>query len=209
MTDINIVHSDAVKWAKEYQGPLFHALLCDPPYHLTSITKRFGKNGSAPAQFGKDGAFSRASRGFMGQAWDGGDVAFDPETWAAFSSVMHPGAFGMALASSRGWHRLAVAIEDAGFIIHPSIFGWVFGSGFPKATRVKGDERFDGHRYGAQALKPALEPIIVFQKPYDGRPLDNITQTGAAWARRKSHPINGWMQPTHLGMVQGMNIRLK
>jgi hypothetical protein len=38
---------------------------------------------------------------------------------------------------------------------------------------------FDGHRYGLQALKPALEPIIVFQKPYEGRPIDNIMATGA------------------------------
>lgn len=38
---------------------------------------------------------------------------------------------------------------------------------------------FSGHRYGRQALKPALEPIIVFQKPYDGSPLDSITTTGA------------------------------
>jgi len=36
-----------------------------------------------------------------------------------------------------------------------------------------------GHRYGGQAIKPALEPIIVFQKPYDGSPVDNITSTGA------------------------------
>lgn len=38
---------------------------------------------------------------------------------------------------------------------------------------------FAGHRYGLQALKPALEPIIVFQKPYAGRPIDCITATGA------------------------------
>ena len=42
----------------------------DPPYHLTSIVKRFGKEGSAPAQFGTDGRYSRASVGFMGKVWD-------------------------------------------------------------------------------------------------------------------------------------------
>jgi hypothetical protein len=52
-------------------------------------------------------------------------------------------------------------------------------SGFPKATRVKGHEEFDGHRYGTQALKPALEPIIVFQKPYEGKPVENIVESGA------------------------------
>jgi hypothetical protein len=173
------IHRRTVRWwAAYHSGPEFHAMLCDPPYHLTSITKRFGGADSAPAQFGTDGAFARASRGFMGKQWDGGNVAFNPDTWAALATHLYPGAFGMAFASSRGWHRMAVAIEDAGLIIHPSIFGWSFGSGFPKATRVP-DERFNGHRYGLQALKPALEPIIVFQKPYQGRPIDNIVETGA------------------------------
>ena len=69
-------------------------------------------------------------------------------------------------------------MEDAGLIIHPSIFGWGFGSGFPKATRID-DERFSGYRYGLQSLKPALEPIIVAQVPYQGRSVESITQTGA------------------------------
>jgi site-specific DNA-methyltransferase (adenine-specific) len=174
-----IYNEDAVAWAKNYTGEPFHALLTDAPYHLTSIVKRFGKKGSAPAQFGKDGVFSRASKGFMGTQWDGGDLAFRPETWEAFGKVLHPGAFGMAFSASRNWHRMAVAIEDAGFVLHPTIFLWAYGSGFPKATRVKGHEEFDGHRYGLQALKPAVEPIIVFQKPYEGKPVENIVRTGA------------------------------
>lgn len=269
MTEINIHAGDAVKWANEYEGELFHALLCDSPYHLTSIVKRFGKvsmeddtKTSDKVRRRADG-YSRLIRtGFMGQSWDGGDVAFRPETWAAFMKVLHPGAFGMTFAGSRGWHRLAVAIEgyltltpnqlltqadllavarekkdwaivedvenalremagvqnaitQAGFIIHPSIFGWSYSSGFPKATNPseafreergvvrawKGktisndamlnlpyserlywyqyEKEFKGSRYGLQALKPALEPIIVFQKPYAGRPLDCIRETGA------------------------------
>lgn len=178
-TKWKIYNEDAVEWARNYQKGKFHALLCDPPYHLTSIVKRFGKKGSAPAKHGTDGVFSRSSKGFMGQQWDGGDIAFRPETWEAFGDVLYPGAFGMAFSASRNWHRLAVAIEDAGFIIHPTIFLWAQGQGFPKATRVKGQDTFDGHRYGLQALKPAVEPIIVFQKPYEGRPLDNIVETGA------------------------------
>jgi hypothetical protein len=48
--------------------------------------------------------------------------------------------------------------------------------GKPKKKLV---EAWQGHRYGLQALKPAVEPIIVFQKPYEGKPIENITQTGA------------------------------
>jgi site-specific DNA-methyltransferase (adenine-specific) len=101
MPPFDIITSDVLAWAAHYDGPLFHALLCDPPYHFTSIAKRFGKPGASPAKHGSDGAFARASAGFMGQTWDGGDIAFRPETWAAFMPLLHPGAFGMASAGRR------------------------------------------------------------------------------------------------------------
>ncbi len=140
------------------------AVVCDPPYHLTSIVKRFGAEGAAEVKAGATGAFKRASAGFMGKQWDGGDIAFQPSTWAAVLRVLKPGGYIVAFASSRGFGRMSVAIEDAGFINHPLI-GWIFGSGFPKATRVKA-EGYDGFRYGGQAMKPALEPIYLGQKPF-------------------------------------------
>jgi len=166
-----------MSFARHYHGPKFHALLCDPPYHLTSGNAVYdlARTGSGNPRVRR----STAGGGFMGKKWDGGDIAFDPSTWAALAEHLHPGAFGMAFASSRGWHRLACAIEDAGLRIHPSIFGWAFGSGFPKATRIKDAPAFDGHRYGLQAMKPAVEPIIVFQVPYQGKPVESITETGA------------------------------
>lgn len=46
--------------------------LVDPPYHLTSIVKRFGDDGAAPAMSnGATGVYARSSRGFMGKKWDG------------------------------------------------------------------------------------------------------------------------------------------
>lgn len=213
MGNVNLICADVLEWGLNYTGPLFHALLADMPYHLT-IDERFGKEDSAPA---KEGVYARASRGFMGQTWDGGDLAYRVDTWEVFKKLLLPGAFGMAFNSSRGWHRMATAIEDAGFVIHPSIFlfGWATGQGFPKATNIsknlskrrgvrKGmsgsaisneamlsmslEERsailqyelaLVGHRYGGQAIKPALEPVVVFQKPYEGDPLEVITRTGA------------------------------
>jgi site-specific DNA-methyltransferase (adenine-specific) len=68
----------------------------------------------------------------MGKAWDGGDVALRPETWAAVMRVLKPGAHLLAFGGTRTWHRQACAIEDAGFDIRDSIM-WIFGSGFPKA----------------------------------------------------------------------------
>lgn len=120
------------------------SVITDPPYHLTSIVKRFGKEGSAPAQHGKDGAFARASRGFMGKEWDGGDIAQQPEFWAEVLRVLKPGGHLLAFSGSRTYHRMACAIEDAGFEIRDQIM-WVYGSGFPKSHDVsKGIDRAAG-----------------------------------------------------------------
>jgi len=113
----NIHQGDIVEWCHQYaqqdNADPFHSAFMDPPYHLTSITERFGGKKSKAAKHGRDGAFNRLGKGFMGSSWDGGDVAFRPETWDAISSVMYPGAFGAAAAGSRGYHRMAVAIENS------------------------------------------------------------------------------------------------
>jgi DNA modification methylase len=116
-------------------GQRVHAVVTDPPYHLTAITQRFGKEGAAPAKHGTDGAFARASKGFMGKTWDGGDVAFQPETWRLVFEVMHPGAHLFAFGGTRRAHRMVCAIEDAGFEIRET-FMWVYGSGMPKSHNV-------------------------------------------------------------------------
>jgi DNA modification methylase len=112
------------------------SVVCDPPYHLTSIVKRFGAANAAPAKSnGATGAYGRASKGFMGQTWDGGDVAFDPETWAEVLRVIKPGGHLLAFSGTRTYHRMAVAIEDAGFEVRDMI-AWHYGSGFPKSLDV-------------------------------------------------------------------------
>jgi len=131
----------------------FDAIVTDPPYHFTSIVKRFGKEGAAPA---KGDIYARASRGFMGKEWDGGDIAFRPETWAEALRIMKPGAHLVAFGAPKNYHRLACAIEDAGFEIRDSLM-WVFGTGFPKSLNV-GEGR-------GTALKPAYEPIVLARKP--------------------------------------------
>ena len=128
-------------------GVQVDSVVTDPPYHLTSIVKRFGKEDSAPAQFGTDGAYARASKGFMGKEWDGGDIAFRPETWELALKLLKPGGHLLAFSASRNYHRMAVAIEDAGFEIRDQIM-WIYGSGFPKShnigkqvDKIQGNER--------------------------------------------------------------------
>lgn len=144
------------------------AVVTDPPYHLTSIVKRFGP-GCAPQQFGTDGAFARAARGFMGQTWDGGDIAFDVSLWAEVLRVLKPGGHVLAFGGSRTYHRMACAVEDAGFEIRDQIL-WLYGSGFPKSK-----DQGDGH---GTALKPAHEPIVMARKPLEA---GSVAANRARW----------------------------
>lgn len=160
------------------------ACVSDPPYALESIVKRFGKEGAAPAT-GR--AFSRIARGFMGQTWDTGDTAFDPDFWALVYRALKPGAHLLAFGGTRTYHRLACAIEDAGFEIR-DMFAWLYGSGMPKTSKdlaraidqhfgVKGAKPPGAQQYEAAhelakawegwgtAAKPALEPICFARKP--------------------------------------------
>lgn len=146
------------------------SVVTDPPYHLTSIVKRFGKEGSAPAQFGTDGAFARASKGFMGKEWDGGDIAFQANTWRKCYDLLKPGGHLIAFSGSRTYHRMAVAIEDAGFEIRDQCI-WLYGSGFPKSHNV-------GDGWGT-ALKPAHEPMVLARKPLSEKSVaDNVMKHG-------------------------------
>ena len=128
-----IIHGDATKIPLADNS--VDTCITDPPYHLTSITKRFGKENSAPAKYGTDGVYARASAGFMGKTWDGGDIAFDPSTWAEVYRVLKPGAMLLSFGAPRTYHRMVCAIEDAGFEIRDTI-GWVYGSGFPKSYDI-------------------------------------------------------------------------
>jgi len=116
------------------EGKQIDSVVTDPPYHLTSIVERYGKEGSAPAK-DKDGLYQRQARGFMGKEWDGGDIAFRSDTWKHAYDLLKPGGYLLAFSASRNYHRMAVAIEDAGFEIRDQIM-WIYGSGFPKSLNI-------------------------------------------------------------------------
>jgi DNA modification methylase len=141
---IRILIGDCTVRLGELPDNSVDSVVCDPPYHLTSIVKRFGAENAAPAKVGATGAYARASKGFMGQTWDGGDVAFRPETWAEVLRVLKPGGHLIAFSGTRTYHRLACAVEDAGFEVR-DMLSWLYGSGFPKSHDVsKGIDRMAG-----------------------------------------------------------------
>jgi len=142
------------------------AIVTDPPYHLTTGKK----GGTGPASVNLESPYGRArvTTGFMGMGWDGGNVAHDPAIWAEVLRVAKPGAYLLAFGGTRTYHRLACAIEDAGFEIRDQI-GWAFGSGFPKSRNGS---------WGGTALKPAWEPIVMARKPLVGNVGENVQQFG-------------------------------
>lgn len=155
----------------------FHAILSDPPYELN----------------------------FMGNRWDSSGVAFRAETWKKIRENLYPGAFGFAFSSSKLDHRKRVAIEEAGFVLHPTVWQWVVGNRMPKATNLKGEDGVaTGYAYGQQTLSNAAEPVICFQNPYTRNgAISDIGQygSGALWidggriggsAKKWSRPNGGF-----------------
>lgn len=110
-----LLEGDCREQLKELPDESIDSVVTDPPYDLTPT-----KNGS---------------KGFMGKAWDATGIAFDPSLWADVLRVLKPGGHLAAFGGTRTYHRMAVAIEDAGFEIRDSIH-WVQSRGFPKSQNI-------------------------------------------------------------------------
>lgn len=157
MPSHEIHEGDALAILRTLPSDHYHGSLTDPPYGLS----------------------------FMGHAWDHGVPS--AEVWAEVLRCLRPGAHLLAFGGTRTFHRLACAIEDAGFEIRDCM-QWLYGSGFPKshdvskaidreagAPATEAARQWSGH---GTALKPAWEPIIVARKPLDGTVAENVQRWG-------------------------------
>lgn len=129
-----ILHGDCRTILPTLPENSIDAIITDPPYHLTSSQGGFGHNGDVNQGI-INNQFGRLNRGFMGQQWDGGNVAFRPEVWRECLRVLKPGGHLIVFGGTRTHHRLWCAVEDAGFEIRDCLM-WVHGQGFPKSLDV-------------------------------------------------------------------------
>jgi DNA modification methylase len=139
-----VLHGNSLDLLRTLPDGSIDSIVTDPPYEL----------------------------GFMGKSWDASGIAYNVELWAECLRVLKPGGHLLAFGGTRTYHRMAVAIEDAGFEIRDSIH-WIYGSGFPKSLNLK-----DEHEGWGTALKPAHEPIVLARRPLDGTVAANVKEHG-------------------------------
>jgi DNA modification methylase len=104
---VDLRHGDCVDLMRAMPDCSVDSIVTDPPYELS----------------------------FMGKTWDGAGIAYSLDMWREALRVLKPGGHLLAFGGTRTYHRMACAIEDAGFEIRDSIH-WVYGSGFPKSLNV-------------------------------------------------------------------------
>ena len=104
---MRLINRDCIEAMKAMPENSVDSIVTDPPYEL----------------------------GFMGKSWDSSGIAFNVDVWREALRVLKPGGHLIAFSGSRTYHRMAVAIEDAGFEIRDQIM-WVYGSGFPKSHNI-------------------------------------------------------------------------
>lgn len=132
--DITLHLGDARTVLPALPDACVHAVITDPPYEI----------------------------GVAGHAWDRTGITYDPDLWTQCLRVLKPGGHLLAFGAPRTYHRMACAIEDAGFEIRDQI-SWVYGQGYPS---------------GKQALKPGHDPIVVARRPLDGTLADAMSRDG-------------------------------
>ena len=150
---------DVVSTLQKYDDDTFSGCFCDPPYGLN----------------------------FMGNKWDG--QVPDVTVWKEVYRVLKSGSMLLAFGGTRTFHRLAVAIEDAGFEIRDTVM-WVYGSGFPKSHNI-GKKLPEWEGWGT-GLKPCYEPILLAQKPISEKTVvENVKTHGVGGLNIDATRVDG------------------
>jgi site-specific DNA-methyltransferase (adenine-specific) len=174
------------------------AVVCDPPYDLTSVSRGGSPRVDGTGPFGRHKLDSKPTKGFMGKAWDGTGIAFTSDLWTEVFRVLVPGGVIKVFGGTRTFHRLAAAMEAVGFE-DVALVALGYGSGFPKSLdvgkaldKMHGAKRgtrqvaYTGNavlRAGGQNTRPWMEAALKtgFHELADNTP---VTSDAQAW--------NGW-----------------
>lgn len=220
---IKIVNADIIEWAKNYKGPQFHALFCDAPYELNFMGKSWDSSGiafnpdtwRALAEHLLPGAFLFVFAGTLNDDLisvamrQAGLRKFHKAAlyWNFASGFPKASRIDTAIDRAAGMKRKIVGerIYADGHIQRsnaPRFNGTDYNNGktyFEKSHRMETApttplaKTWAGHRYGLQAIKPAVETILIFMKPYDGKSIDSIVKygSGALNIDKARIPTNG------------------
>jgi DNA modification methylase len=149
------------------------AVVCDPPYGIGILGCRW--DGAAIREAATREPGTPLSAGEAYQAWC--------RHWAATClPVMKPGAHLAAFGSPRTAHRLACALEEAGFELRDTLM-WLYGTGLPKSRHLPGGR--------ASALKPAHEPILLARRPPQGTLQQNLKAHGTGALNTEACRVEG------------------
>jgi site-specific DNA-methyltransferase (adenine-specific) len=107
MSKYKLIHGDCIEQMKKMADNSVDAIVTDPPYEI----------------------------GFMNKGWDSTGIAYNIEVWKQALRVLKPGGHMLAFSSTRTYHRMVCAIEDAGFEIRDQL-AWIYSSGFPKSQDI-------------------------------------------------------------------------
>jgi site-specific DNA-methyltransferase (adenine-specific) len=185
-----LVRGDCVETMRTLPDASIDAIVCDPPYGLEFMGKEWDNLSHTSASGMRKGDAARildveAVGGFQDGA--GGNpysrsririgreadtraqIAWHREWATEALRVLKPGGYLLAFGGTRTYHRMTVAIEDAGLEIRDCL-SWQYGSGFPKSLNLPGGL--------GTALKPAWEPIVVARKPLEGTVAGNVLKHG-------------------------------
>ncbi len=133
--DSMIYTGDCLEELKKIPGDSIDAIVTDPPYEL----------------------------GFMGKSWDSTGIANDVDMWKECLRVLKPGGHLLSFGGTRTYHRMASAIEDAGFEIRDMI-EWVYGSGFPKSLNIgKAVDKIQGNEREVVGSEQKAKPTFHSQ----------------------------------------------
>lgn len=102
-----VINADCLEGMSWFEPDSIDAIVTDPPYELN----------------------------FMGRNWDNSGIVYRPDVWRECLRVLKPGGHMLVFGAPRTYHRVAVAIEDAGFEIRDCLM-WVYSSGFPKSHNL-------------------------------------------------------------------------